>query len=235
MRINGVLASFLALIGVVEICAQECQITLLSPAQPPLKVQEGERATESETFLTALMTLSPANEVYIFDGASRIRRLSADGRLFTVAGNGLRGEQVTPGDARAASLPAITQMIFSRDGVLHFTHQSRVFRIVSGEIEVVVGSGRPGFNGEEGPAREVNLGNVVNMTFNFENEMLLLDGFNRLRKLGKDGILRTIAGSTRVAASTGLTGDNGPATQAALSSPRQVVSFSDGTIWIKDL
>jgi hypothetical protein len=62
-----------------------------------------------------------------------------------------------------------------------------------------------------------------------------VDGFNRIRILDDDGTLRTIAGSSRAAATNGSTGDNGPATQAALSGPRQIVPLRDGSLWIKDL
>ena len=63
----------------------------------------------------------------------------------------------------------------------------------------------------------------------------MVDGFNRVRRLDGDGVVRTIAGSTRVAGANGLTGDEGPALQAALSNPRQVVALRDGRIWIRDL
>jgi uncharacterized protein (TIGR03437 family) len=217
------------------IWGQECRITPLTPAQPPLKVEEGEKAAESQTFLTTLLAVSPSNVAYTFDSASRIRRLDADGRIRTVAGNGYRTEFVTPGPARGNGLPAVGQILFSRDGVLHFTATGQVFRVLENRIDPVVGSGRPGFNGEENPALEANLGSIVHAAFDFSNRLLLIDGYNRVRRLDPDGFLRTVAGSTRAAASAGLTGDGGPATSAALSSPRQVVPFTDGSFWIKDL
>jgi uncharacterized protein (TIGR03437 family) len=215
--------------------AQECRWTPVTPAQPPLLRDEGEKATESQTFQTTAFALSPSNQAYIFDTASRIRRIEPDGRIRTVAGNGVRTETVTAGNALANGLPAVSQIVFSREGVLHFVATGRVFRIVDGLIEPVAGSGKPGFNGEERAALELNLGTIAHVAFDYNGEMMIVDGYNRVRRLAADGMLRTIAGSTRAAASAGLTGDNGPAVNASLSSPRQVVPFSDGSYWIKDL
>ena len=229
----GILVIGALLGGMAE--GQPCRVTRLSPAQPPLKVLEGEKATESETFQTGLTAISPQKQIYIFDTASRIRRVAPDGRMETLAGNGARTERVTPGGALDDGLPAVGQLVFSRDGVLHFSATGQIYRLRSGRIELVAGSGRPGFNGEEGPAQDVNLSSIVHFTFSFANELLIVDGYNRVRRLEPNGTLRTVAGSTLIAASNGLTGDNGPATRAALSNPRQVIPFADGTYWIRDL
>ncbi|MBL8215741.1 MAG: hypothetical protein JNK87_33775 [Bryobacterales bacterium] len=215
--------------------AQVCPVTPLSPSQPPLKVLEGERSTESETFQTSVTAVSPDRQIHFYDTASRIRRITPDNRMETLAGNGTRTERVTTGDARANGLPAVGQLLFSRDGVLHFTATGQVFRLRNRQIELVAGSGRPGFNVEEGAPADVNLGGIVNIAFSFSNELLIVDGYSRVRRLDADGVLRTIAGSTLIAAAAGLTGDGRPATQAALSNPRQVVPFPDGSYWIRDL
>ena len=215
--------------------AQECRFVPLSPAQPPFKIEEGERATESQTFQTSVFAVSPDGLAHLFDTASRIRRIDANGRIRTLAGTGLRAETMGPGPALETPLANVTQLAVSPSGVVYFVAVGRVFRIVAGRIEAVAGSGRPGFNGEAGLATEVNLGGIVNIAFTGDGTLVIVDGFNRLRQLLGDGALRTIAGSTRIAAATGLTGDNGPATEAALSNPRQVIPLRDGSLWLRDL
>lgn len=214
--------------------SQECRLVPLTPSQPPPRVEEGESALASQTFQTTAFALSPANVVHFFDTASRIRRIDPNGRMTTVAGAGARADATIPGPARETPLAAVSQILFSPDGVLYFSSLSRVFRVMNGRIEAFAGSGRPGFNGEAGPALDMNLGTIVNMAFDNNGSLLLIDGYQRLRKIDANGLLRTIAGSTRAAASTGFTGDNGPATEASLSSPRQVAPFADGSLWIKD-
>ena len=219
----------------VSAFAQECRFVPLSPAQPPLKVEEGERATESQTFQTAVTAISPDNVPYFFDTASRIRRINADGRIRTVAGTGVRAETMGPGEALGTALTNVTQIAVAPDGVLYFVAVGRVFKITGGRIAEAAGSGRAGFNGEAGMAAEVNLGGIVNIAFTREGALLIVDGFNRLRQLMADGMVRTIAGSTRLAAAAGRTGDDGPAVEAALSSPRQVIPMRDGSLWLRDL
>ncbi len=220
---------------IATLSAQECRISALTPAQPPNRVEEGERATESQTFQTNAFALSPANIPHFFDSASRIRRIEPTGRITTLAGNGERGDTATPGPARQTALPNVTQILFDGQGTLHFIGAGRVFRLANGNIEIVAGSGRPGFNGESGPAATVNLGTIVKAAFDYANNLLIIDGFNRVRLVDASGQLRTVAGSTRVSVAAGRVGDDGPATAAALSSPRQVFPFRDGSFWINDL
>ena len=215
--------------------AQECRFVPWSPAQPPFKVEEGERATESQTFQTGVFAVSGDGVPHLFDTASRIRRIDANGRMRTLAGTGIRAESMVAGSALETALANVTQLAISPDNVVHFVAVGRVFRIISGRIEAMAGSGRPGFNGEAGPATEVNLGGIVSVAFTGNGALVIVDGFNRLRQLFGDGTVRTIAGSTRVAAAAGLTGDSGPATEAALSNPRQVIPLRDGSLWLRDL
>jgi uncharacterized protein (TIGR03437 family) len=223
------------LILLVRLSAQECRITALTPAQPPNKLEEGERATESQTFQTNAFALGPGDVAHFFDSASRIRRIEASGRLTTLAGNGERGDTAIPGPARETALPNVTQILFDARGTLHFVGAGRVFRVVNGNIEAVAGSGRPGFNGESGNAVDMNLGGIVRAAFDYAGDLLIIDGFNRVRRVNGAGELRTVAGSTRVSVAAGRVGDDGPATAAALNSPRQVFPFRDGSYWIADL
>ncbi|MCA2967300.1 MAG: hypothetical protein INH43_02155 [Acidobacteriaceae bacterium] len=238
MRVRAVsclLVGILAGGGTGRGWAQECRLTPLTPIVPAAQVAEGEPGLESQTFLTAVSAVSPGNELHFVDSVNRIRRLDGAGRLRTVAGSGVRGLEVVEGPARGAALPSIGQILFSPAGVLHFVTGGRVWKVEGERIVAVAGTGRPGFNGEAVGAAEVNLGGIVSATFGGDGRLLLVDGFNRVRRLDGDGVVRTIAGSTRVAGANGLTGDEGPAVQAALSNPRQVVALRDGRIWIRDL
>src|ERR1700682_6282632 len=101
--------------------AQECRLTALSPAQPALKVEEAERALESQTFQATVFSLSPSNVVHFVDSTNRIRRIESSGRLSTVAGGGDPSSLLASGSALQTSLASVTQIVFSPAGVLHFT------------------------------------------------------------------------------------------------------------------
>jgi uncharacterized protein (TIGR03437 family) len=226
---------FVVLCCALDLFSQECRLTPVTPAAPALKIEEGESALESQTFLTVVSTVSPSNQYHFVDSVNRIRRLEASGRMTTIAGRGARATDLAEGPALEAAMPGITQIVFSPRGEVHFIAVGRIWKIANGQIVRVAGTGRPGFNGDHGNALERNLGGVVNMAFDGAGRLLVVDGFNRVRQLDGNGELRVIAGSARVAAANGLTGDEGPATAAALSNPRQVIPIGGGRLWIRDL
>jgi uncharacterized protein (TIGR03437 family) len=216
-----------------------CRLTPETPFQPAPKIEDGEKALESQTFQTSfgLFALDANNSPHFVDAVNRIRRISSDGRVFTVVGNGARADALAPGPARDQAMPPITQILFSPSGVLHFVSVGRIWRLTSsGNIEPVAGSGRPGYNGEAASALDLNLGGIVHAAFTSTGDLLIVDGFARVRRL-KEGaaMVETAAGSVRASVAAGAVGDNGPATDAALSNPRQVFPFSDGSFWIRDL
>ncbi|MBM3724828.1 MAG: hypothetical protein FJW40_05330 [Acidobacteria bacterium] len=213
--------------------AQECRITPITPLQPPARIEEGERATESQTFqgVFGQVAVGPDNTVYFADAVNRVRRV-VNGRVVTVAGNGARAEDLAEWPAIETAMPPVGFVLISPAGVPHFTAVGRLWRVVGGRIQAVAGSGRPGFNGEDGPATTINLGSIVHAEFASDGSLLLIDGFNRVRRVGADGQLRTVAGSSRLGA---VTGDGGPAVNATLSNPRQVYQLGDGAFWIRDL
>ena len=213
--------------------AQPCRLTPLTSAEP-LRIQEGEPATESDAFFSQQMALGPNDRVYFADSTGRIRTIEADGRLRTLAGSGKRGT-IQLGAALASPMPAITQVAVSPAGAVHFSSGGRLYRIDDGRIVVVAGSGRPGFNAEAAPPLDLNLGAIVNFAFDPAGVLYLADSFLRIRRLDPDGRLRTFAGSTAPYESGTPNGDGGPAIRAAFQFLRQVIPLPNGTVWIRDL
>lgn len=213
--------------------SQPCALTPLTPNEP-LRVQEGEAAIDSDSFQAGQMALGPNDQVYFADATGRIRTIDPGGRLRTLAGNGKRSSAVQPGPALQTPMPFINQVKLSPTGVVHFSATGRIYRIEDGAISVVAGSGRSGFNGESGPAVDLNLGNIVNFAFDSGASLYIVDSFLRVRRLDPDGVLRTFAGSSNPFEFGGLNGEGGPATRASLLSPRQVIPLRDGTVWIRE-
>ena len=213
--------------------AQPCRITPLTSAEP-LRIQEGEPATESDAFFAQQMALGPNDSVYFADSTGRIRTIDADGRLRTLAGNGKRGTILT-GAALASPMPAIAQVAVSPAGAVHFSSGGRLYRVDDGRIVVVAGSGRAGFNGEAAPPLDLNLGGIVSFAFDAAGVLYLADTFLRIRRLDADGLLRTFAGSSTPYEFGASNGDGGPATRASFRVVRQVIPLRNGTVWIRDL
>jgi hypothetical protein len=88
-----------------------------------------------------------------------------------------------------------------------------------GTILSVVGTGGLDFTGDGRPAARAQLNNPWNITFDTAGNLYLTDTFNnRVRWVGADGIITTVAGSGKASEAGGFAGDGGPATNARLNA-----------------
>ena len=99
----------------------------------------------------------------------------------------------------------------------------------SGTITTVAGTGRGGhFSGDGGPATEAKL-TASDVALDASGNLFIADGDNhRVRKVDKDGIIHTVAGSGK----QGHSGDRGPATKAALNEPSSIDFDGEGNLYI---
>src|SRR5437588_7171176 len=85
-----------------------------------------------------------------------------------------------------------------------------------GTILTVAGNGTSGFSGDGGPATQAQLNGPSALAFDAFGDLFIGEGANAcVRRVGRDGIITTVAGTGGVA---GYTPDGGPATQAVLGN-----------------
>jgi len=94
-------------------------------------------------------------------------------------------------------------------------------------ITTVAGGGSSSADGI--PATQAALGRPNRIAVGPDGSLYFAEG-NRVRRVGPDGIISTVAGS----GSSGFAGDGGPATQALLASPTGVALGPDGSLYIGD-
>src|SRR5262249_61582338 len=95
----------------------------------------------------------------------------------------------------------------------------------------VAGIGTAGVSGDGGPATPAALAFPYAVPFGSDGSLYIADTFNhRIRRVGPDGIITTVAGIGTFAVS----GDGGPATQAALAFPYGGALGPDGGLHIAD-
>jgi hypothetical protein len=185
------------------------------------------------TFNTIWSIAADGNgNIYISDASnSRIRILDTSGNVNTIAGTGTSGYS---GDGGPATLADMTPggIYFDGEGNLLITEGHRIRRVdSSGNIETIVGTGTSGFSGDGGPATDAAVSAPEAVFVDALGIIYLSDTFNdRIRKIGLDGIIQTVAGTF----GSGFSGDGGAATLANLDSPRGISVDSDGAIWIAD-
>ncbi|MFD5541242.1 RICIN domain-containing protein [Streptomyces sp. NPDC127079] len=181
------------------------------------------------------VAVDSAGTVYITDaGNHRVRKITADGKISTVAGTGTAGFSGDGGPATAAVLNYPLGVAVDSTGVLYISDHSnhRVRKVTAdGKISTVAGTGSPGFRGDGGPAVSAQLSRPYALAVDGADELYITDGDNhRVRKITADGKISTVAGT----GTAGFSGDDGPAPSAKLNLPLGVVVDSTGTVYVSD-
>jgi hypothetical protein len=177
-----------------------------------------------------------ATLLLISDGANhRVRSVSFDGTITTVAGDGTPGFGGDGGPATTAQLNGPEGLSVNADGSFLITdHFNHVIRLVSsnGTITTVAGNGTAGFSGDGGPATQAQLNSPVSVSSTGDGGFLIGDSQNHVvRRVAPDGTITTVAGTPGTA---GFIGDGGPAVDAQLDHPDGVAAKPDGGFIIAD-
>jgi len=171
--------------------------------------------------------------VYAADSGNNIViRISLDGVLTIVAGNGLQGYSGDGGPATSASLCQPAAVAVDSAGNLYIadTENNRIRKVSGGTITTVAGNGAYGFSGDGGPATSASLNYPPGVVVDSVGNLYIADsGNNRIRKVS-GGTITTVAGD----GVDRFSGDGGPATSASLSKPYGVASDSAGNLYIAD-
>ncbi len=154
--------------------------------------------------------------------------------ISTVAGSGLGRYGGTNKPAVSTSLFYPMDVAVDAEGN-YYIADSTNYRIrkvdTNGFLTDMVGSGIPGYGGDGGPAEEASLSKVYSIAMCNDGEIFIADRENsRIRKVDKEGIISTVAGTGE----RGYSGDNGPAIQAMLYYPEGVACDNQGNFFIAD-
>jgi hypothetical protein len=178
-----------------------------------------------------------AGNAYIVEmaGGERVLKIDTAGKLFVFAGTGEKGDSGDGGPALAARFNGMHSLAIGPGGdtFIADTWNSRVRRIDrrSGKIFAFAGTGKRGFGGDGGPARDAEFGNVYCVAFDASQENLFVADLDnrRVRAVNlKSGIVATVAGNGQ----RGIPVDGAKATEAPLVDPRAVAVDSKGAIYI---
>lgn len=164
----------------------------------------------------------------------RVRKISPDGIITTIAGNGSRGFSGDGGPAVDAALNRPSGIAIGSNGSIYIADQAnqRVRRIdQNGIISTVAGNGTTGYNGDNILATSASLTAPTDVAISSDGSIYIADKNNmRIRRVRPDQIIITIAGD----GTAGFSGDGGPATSASLEYPSGVDLDSDGSVFIAD-
>lgn len=187
------------------------------------------------------LAVDHAGNLFIGDiGNHRIRRVSPDGLITTVAGNGVSGALGDGGPATDAQLGQPSGLAIDRTGNLFISDlTNNVVRKVSanGIITTVAGvaSPNPGFSGDGGPATSARLAIPWTIALDLNGNLFIADSMNhRVRRVSTNGTITTVAGNDTRAEYGSSPTDSGPATSITLDWPSGLAVDDAGNLFIAD-
>ncbi|MBL8229395.1 MAG: hypothetical protein JNL98_12985 [Bryobacterales bacterium] len=181
------------------------------------------------------VAVDAAGNIYISDTENhRIRRVSTDGRITTIAGTGFSGFSGDGGDARQARLNSPRALTLDSAGNLYVADRgnARIRRIAPGGIiTTVAGNGTRNSTGDGGPALSAAVDPDLGLAVDGQGRILFSEfNYHRIRAVDRSGSIRSIAG-TGVAGA----GRNGaPASESPLEGPAGLVVDSRGNLYIAE-
>lgn len=202
--------------------------TVAGTGMPGRSGDEGPATAATINHPRGLTVLRDGSFVFAEPYNNTVRRVAVDGTISTIAGTGAAGFAGDGGPAPAAELNFVHGVAGMPDGgfVLADMFNNRIRRVwPDGRITTVVGTGAPASYGDGGPAAAAAINLPRGITALPNGELLIPDtGGERVRRVGTDGIIRTVAGS----GVRGSGGDGGPATAAQLNRPFGIAPLANG-------
>jgi hypothetical protein len=196
-----------------------------SSRQLRLFTRTSKRIALAISFVVSIVTCIPASaQMQLVPGIS------------TYAGNGTAGYSGDGGAATSAQLNQTQGVATDSAGNLYIAdwQNNRVRKVdaATGVMTTVAGTGTAGYSGDGAAATGAMLKGPTGVLVDSAGNVYIADqANNRVRRVDAGtGVITTIAGN----GTTGFSGDGGPATNAAMFSPTDLIFDSAGDLYISD-
>ena len=165
----------------------------------------------------------------------RISRVTDDGKIHNLAGNGKKGYTGDGGLATDATFNLPHELRFDKAGNYYIADMTNhAIRRVDAKTQIITtfaGTGTAGYSGDGGPAEKAQLKQPHSIQFDPSGEHLYICdiGNNVIRKVDlKTGTISTFAGTGK----PGDTPDGAPLAGTPLKGPRSIDFDAQGNLWL---
>ena len=201
--------------------------TIAGSASPGVEDGPATSASFSDPFGIAV---DKRGNVIVADGgqSNRIRRITVDGKVHTIAG---ANEGFADGNALQAQFNTPSGIAIDNVGniIIADTSNNRIRKLSSDgtKVSTIAGSGVAGF--KDGRAGEAQFDGPIGIAVDKHGNVFVADAYNdSIRRITEDGAVTTFAG-------TGLPGfSDGQAPGAAFDTPCGVAVDKDGNVFVAD-
>ncbi len=185
------------------------------------------------------LAIDGAGNLYIADSDNcRVRKVTTDGKIQTVAGNGICnfGFLTSANGIQATAAPLLYPDSVAVDaaGNLFIADEYDVRKVTTnGVITAIAGVGNAL---TDGPAVNAYIGSTATLAVDATGNLYVADQYVSLvRMITPNGQIKTVAGMLNLGApSYGYSGDGGPGTQAHLFYPLSVAVDANNFVYIAD-
>ena len=194
---------------------------------------EGVKALESSFAFPCDVRLDSKGSIFVADLENhRIRKITRDGVVTTVAGTGVPGYSGDGGQALNAQLNSPWGILIDKnDNLLIADSNNDAIRKVGsdGIIHTIAGNGQEGYAGDGGTATSARLNTPQSLAVDAAGRIFIGDEHNdAIRVVELDGTIRTFIGTK----GPGYSGDGGPASEAQIADPENLWFRKDGSLLI---
>jgi len=177
------------------------------------------------------VALDSANNLYIADTYNyRIRKVNGSGTISTVAGNGTSGYSGDGGSPTSAKINSPMGVVVDAARNLYIvdTGNHCIRKVGTNNIiKTIAGNGVAGFSGDGGFATNASLAGPQSVTVDRTGNLFITDtGNNRIREVGTNGVIASVAGSTL--------NDGDFATNTTINSANGIAFDFAGNLFIAD-
>ena len=206
----------------------------------PSFTSDGGPANQAALNVPVDVSFDRSGNLFIADQFNhRIRKVTPNGTISTVAGNGSAGFSGDNGPAVNAQINTPTGVFADGSGNLYIADvgNQRIRKVDSaGIITTLAGNGAKAYGGDGGPAINASFYNAVRVAVDPSGNVLVADQSNhRIRRITPSGTITTFAGNGAGTPANGaFSGDGGPATSASLNNPTALAVDAAGVVYIAD-